>query len=194
MIKRTQFAKLQAHLSKKEITLIIGPRQIGKSTLMELLREGLEKKGEKTTFLSMDFDEHKPFFDSQAKLLQYIKLQIGEKQGYVFLDEIQRKENAGLFLKGLYDMHLPYKFIVSGSGSLELKENIHESLSGRKRVFEIAPVSFVEFVNFKTDYKYEDTLQEFFSLYSERTKLLLEEYMMFGGYPRVILAEKIRRA
>jgi predicted AAA+ superfamily ATPase len=48
MIKRTQFAKLQAHLSKKEITLIIGPRQIGKSTLMELLREGLEKEVEGT--------------------------------------------------------------------------------------------------------------------------------------------------
>ena len=51
-----------------------------------------------------------------------IKLHLGEQKGYVFIDEIQRKENAGLFLKGLFDRHLPYKFIVSGSGSIELKE------------------------------------------------------------------------
>ena len=56
---------------------------------------------------------------------------------YVFIDEIQRREDAGLFLKGLYDLNLPYKFIVSGSGSIELKEKIHESLVGRKRVFEL---------------------------------------------------------
>lgn len=191
MIKRANYHALQKHLSEKEITLLIGPRQVGKSTLMELLRDELEKKGEKTTFLSLDFDEQKPFFASQTLLLQHIKLQIGEGNGYVFLDEIQRKENAGIFLKGLYDMHLPYKFIVSGSGSLELKENIHESLAGRKRIFEIAPVSFEEFVNYKTDYKYEHALQDFFSFYKDRIQLLLEEYMMFGGYPLVILAQTL---
>lgn len=189
MIKRAQFEKLQQHLSRKEITLIVGSRQVGKSTLMEMLQEDLQKKGEKTIFLSLDLDEHKPFFASQNLLLQHIKLQIGEGKGYVFLDEIQHKENAGLFLKGLYDMHLPYKLIVSGSGSLELKENIHESLAGRKRIFEITPVSFEEFVNYKTNCQYETKLQNYFSLYKEQTRLLLEEYMMFGGYPRVILAE-----
>ena len=56
---------------------------------------------------------------------------------YAFIDKIQRREDAGLFLKGLYDLNLPYKFIVSGSGSIELKEKIHESLVGRKRVFDL---------------------------------------------------------
>jgi len=49
-------------------------------------------------------------------------LELGKERSYVFIDEIQRKENVGLFLKGLFDLKLPYKFIVSGSGSLELKE------------------------------------------------------------------------
>jgi hypothetical protein len=40
--------------------------------------------------------------------------------GVVFIDEIQRKQDAGLFLKGLYDQDLPWKFVVSGSGSLAL--------------------------------------------------------------------------
>lgn len=65
--------------------------------------------------------------------MRKIQLEVRKKKGTVFIDEIQRKENAGLFLKGLYDQDLPYKFIVSGSGSLELKEQIHESLVGRIR-------------------------------------------------------------
>jgi predicted AAA+ superfamily ATPase len=109
----------------------------------------------------------------------------------VFIDEVQRKESAGLFLKGLYDMNLPYKFIVSGSGSLELKEKIHESLAGRKRVFELTTLDFVEFANFRTNYHYENNLSEFFSLESQKAQGLLEEYMGFGGYPRVVLEETI---
>jgi len=102
---------------------------------------------------------------------------------------MQRKENAGLFLKGLYDMQLPYKFIVSGSGSLELKEKIHESLAGRKRLFELSTISFKEFVDFKTNYRYEGRLSNFFAVEREKAKFLLEEYLNFGGYPRVVLEE-----
>jgi predicted AAA+ superfamily ATPase len=45
---------------------------------------------------------------------------------------------------------------------LELKEEINESLAGRKKDFFIGPVDFEEFVNFKTEYRYEDNLQDFF--------------------------------
>jgi predicted AAA+ superfamily ATPase len=86
---------------------------------------------------------------------------------------------------------LPYKFIVSGSGSIELKEKIHESLVGRKRIFELNPVSFEEFVNFKTNYRYDKKLNEFFEIEKEKTETFLKEYLNFGGYPRVILEEKL---
>jgi predicted AAA+ superfamily ATPase len=49
-------------------------------------------------------------------------MEIGKKNGIIFVDEIQRKENAGLFLKGIYDKKFSYKWILSGSGSLELKD------------------------------------------------------------------------
>jgi len=186
VIKRHLLEEIKKHLSKKEITLIIGPRQVGKTTLMLQLKDYLEKKGEKTLFFNLDIEADKDYFVSQNSLLKKINLEIGKSKGYIFIDEIQRKENAGLFLKGLYDSNLPYKFIVSGSGSLELKEKIHESLVGRKMVFELNPVSFLEFVNFKTDYKYEDKLFDFFDLEQNKTKQLLLEYLMFGGYPRIV--------
>lgn len=190
IIKRKLFSELKKHLPQKEISFIVGPRQAGKTTLMLLLKDFLEKQGEKTLFLNLDIERDKQFFKSQATLIKKIELELGKKKGFVFIDEIQRKENAGTFLKGIYDMNLPYKFIVSGSGSVELKEKIQESLIGRKRIFQLFTLSFEEFVNFKTDYKYENKLLDFFVLEKEKTKELLEEYLNFGGYPRLFLEDE----
>ncbi len=191
LIKRKFLEDLKKHLSQKEMSLVIGPRQAGKTTLMMLLKEYLEKKGERTLFLNLDFEQDKPFFESQSSLINRIKLEFGSKKGYVFIDEIQRKENAGLFLKGIYDLNVPYKMIISGSGSVELKEKVHESLVGRKRIFELNTVSFEEFVNFRTDYRYKDRLSGFCSIEAHKTKDLLVEYLNLGGYPRVILADTL---
>jgi hypothetical protein len=122
-----------------------------------------------------------------------VRLEFGKDRGYVFIDEIQRKENAGIFLKGLYDAQIPHKLIISGSGSIELKEKIHESLVGRKRIFELNTVSFEEFVHFRTGYRYENRLTEFLSVDTARAKEFLIEYLNFGGYPRVILAETLQQ-
>jgi len=178
-------------LVKKEISMLLGPRQAGKTTLMNLLRENLQAQGKGTASLNLDVESDRQHFESQESLLRKIALELGSQGGYVFIDEIQRKEDAGLFLKGLYDMNLPYKFIVSGSGSLELKEKIHESLAGRKRVFELGTLNFIEFTNHKTDYRYEQNLPEIFSIEKQRTQNLLEEYLSFGGYPRVVLEDSV---
>lgn len=189
MIKRNLFADIKAHLKNPEITLIVGPRQVGKTTLMRQLMADLNEEGAKTLFLSLDNDLDRPYFDSQEALVSKIELTFGGKKGYVFVDEIQRKVDAGLFLKGIYDRVLPYKFIVTGSGSVELKEKVHESLVGRKRLFELGTLSFGEFVNYKTGYKYENKLAAFFLVESVLTQKYFQEYLAFGGYPKVVLAE-----
>ena len=189
MIKRKLLGSIRKHLGKKEITVIIGPRQSGKTTLMRMLKNEVEAKGGKTVFLNLDLESDKVYFDSQQELINKLRLELGRSRGYVFIDEIQRKENAGLFLKGIYDMQLPYKFIVSGSGSLELKSNIKESLTGRKRLFELLPVTFEEFVNYRTDYRYESNLLEFAEVERPQLEFLLKEYLVFGGYPRVVTEE-----
>ncbi|MCL4360205.1 ATP-binding protein [Patescibacteria group bacterium] len=202
MIRRLLLKQLQTHLPNPEITLIVGPRQAGKTTLMEIMRDDLKKSGAKTIFLNLDFTTDLPFFESQEKLLQRISYELGHEKGYVFIDEIQRKENAGLFLKGLYDKKLPYKFIVSGSGSLELREKIHESLPGRKRLFELSTISFEEFVNYKHDTSTESrfypdftdltaSARTGFEFHREMLSSLLDEYLTFGGYPKVVLAPAV---
>ncbi|PIV07555.1 ATPase, partial [Candidatus Shapirobacteria bacterium CG03_land_8_20_14_0_80_35_14] len=108
--------------------------------------------------------------------------------GTVFIDEVQRKENAGVFLKGIYDMDLGYKFVVTGSGSFELNEKIVESMAGRKRLFELNSLSFKEFVDYKTDYKYVENYDLLQKFEEDKLSLMLQEYLIFGGYPRVILS------
>ena len=191
MIKRSIIPHLLDHLEKREITFICGPRQSGKTTVLLFIKDFIEKNGKKCLYLNLDIESDKRFFTSQQQLLDKISLEVGSERAYIFIDEIQRKEDAGIFLKGIYDMNLPYKFIVSGSGSVELKEKIHESLAGRKRLFELSTLSFEEFVNYKTDYRYESKLEDFFSLERERALLFLKEYLNFGGYPRVVLEETL---
>ena len=191
MIHRKLLKSLKEHLSHKEITLIVGPRQAGKTTLMLLLKKQLEKRNRSTLFLNLDIEADKRFFNSQETLIRKIELELGKEEGYVFIDEIQRKEDAGIFLKGIYDMNLPYKYIISGSGSVELKRKIHESLVGRKRIFELNTLSFEELVNYRTKYRYEKKLLDFLRLEPERARLFLDEYLLFGGYPRVVLAKNI---
>lgn len=182
---------MTSHLNSREISLITGPRQAGKTTVMNLLKEGLENRHEPVVYFNLDLESDWQFFSSQEKFLEMLRLRFGNSRGFVFIDEIQRKENAGLFLKGIYDLETPYKFIVSGSGSLELKEKIHESLAGRKQIFELGTLSFSEFANHKTDYLYEDKLNEFLAGDKIKSESLLLEYLSFGGYPKIVLQEKL---
>lgn len=191
-IKRKLYEALKTHLEAKEITLLVGARQVGKTTMLKKLLQELESAGNECIFLNLDIDTDKRYFKDQSTFIQKLQLEFGDQPAYVFIDEIQRKTNAGLFLKGLYDRDLPYKFVVSGSGSLELKEKIQESLAGRKRMFELGPVSFVEFVNYRTGYKYEAKLAQFFALEQEKLDAMLFEYINYGGYPRIITENKAK--
>lgn len=180
---------MTAHLDQPEITVLVGPRQSGKTTILKRLESELRAGGRKTLWLNLDFEDDFRHVASQGSLLQKIQLELGSGGGVVFIDEIQRRENAGLFLKGLYDQGLPWKFVVSGSGSIELKEKISESLVGRKRLFELSTVSFGEFADFRTGYRYTDRLRDYFRTESSKTDQLFREYLMYGGYPRVVLAD-----
>jgi uncharacterized protein len=188
-IQRKLATTLAGHIDHPEITMLVGPRQSGKTTLLKQLDSDLRAAGRKTLWLNLDFEDDFRHLSSQGALLQKIRLELGNSSGVVFIDEIQRKDNAGLFLKGLYDQVLPWKLVVSGSGSIELKEKLGESLAGRKRMFDLTTVSFSEFIDFRTGYHYTNRLKEFFRTEQKKTDQFFREYLMYGGYPRVVLAD-----
>ncbi|MCX6305272.1 MAG: ATP-binding protein [Bacteroidetes bacterium] len=191
MIRRNILNGLLDHLKEPEITLITGPRQVGKTTLMHELAKKLREDGHPSLFLHLDNEADSLVLASQASLIQRIRSVSAIGKVFVFIDEIQLKENAGFFMKGLYDMQLPVKFILSGSGSMELRASIQESMAGRKRVFEVMPVNFFEFADYRTHYLHTDRLNSYLMEDFQTSLALLNEYLNFGGYPRVIMASTI---
>lgn len=188
IIERSIYPDILAHLEKKEITVLVGPRQVGKTTMMNWLRSELDRKEIRYLWFNLDLERDFSLLESQERLLLQISLEFGSQPGVVFIDEIQRKQNAGLFLKGIYDTLPDIKFVISGSGSLELRENVIESLAGRKKIFYIRPLGFNEFLDFKTDYKYRGRHRLFMEAKPEVSDALLKEYLTYGGYPAVVLA------
>jgi predicted AAA+ superfamily ATPase len=189
MIARKLKDKILDSLKLKEITVLIGARQVGKTTLLKEIIGELKN----VLYFNLDIEQDSIHFESQEIFLKKVRLEVGEEKAYIFIDEIQQKQDAGRFMKGLYDMDLPYKFIVTGSGSIELKEKISEALTGRKYLIEMSTVSFEEFVDYKTNYKYTRRLDSFFDIEVEQTRLYLEEYLTYGGYPAVVTADTLQR-
>lgn len=186
-IERQIYKDLKKHLGKKEITVLIGSRQTGKTTLLKKLKKELEEKGKLVFYFNLDVVVDKQIVKNQTQFIRHLENVSGGKQCFVIIDEVQRLENPGLFLKGIFDLSLPFKLIVSGSSVLEIKSKVSESLTGRKRVFYLGTISFEEFVSFKKPNL--DQLRPVKKVFEEEYLSLLGEYIRFGGYPQVILTK-----
>lgn len=186
-LQRTAYLELKDHLNKPEMSLILGPRQAGKTTLMRKLAQELTTHGKQHIYFNLDIADDKKLFTTQHTLVNNIRTKFGQNSVVVFIDEAQRLVNAGLFLKGLYDMDTKYKFIISGSGSLELKADIIEPMTGRKRIFYCYPLSFTEFAAHKLSANFNQ-VKGLLETNIDQGVRILDEFIRFGGYPKVILA------
>lgn len=90
-----------------------------------------------------------------------------------------------MLLKRYYDLGRNVKFIVIGSSSLEIKSQVKESLTGRKRVFELHPISFPEYLDFK-GIDVGRPLSDQLLFEAEHFLALLDSFIRFGGNPGVV--------
>ncbi len=184
-------SEIKKWLPEKEIIILNGPRQVGKTSLLEILKNELLKSGipEKTIFY-LNLEEIKileTLNQDPENILKYITIQ--KEKNYFLLDEIQCLDNPSNFLKHLYDKYAgKIKIIVTGSSSLELKAKFQDSLAGRKISFLINSLNFEEFLIFKNfphlDYLKKESLPE--DIKSNFDKAL-SEYLVYGGMPAVTL-------
>ncbi|MBI4125642.1 MAG: ATP-binding protein [Deltaproteobacteria bacterium] len=140
-IKRSVFNKLYNDLSVRQITILVGPRQVGKTFLLRELDRRFQKKGLKTAF----FDLEQPsdlarFNEPDAQIIEWLS-----KAGdVIFIDEFHYLKNASKIFKALYDREARVKIYASGSSALEIHTHLKESLAGRKFVYHIFPCSLEE--------------------------------------------------
>jgi len=196
LVSREIFPQIKKHLRDKEITVITGARQTGKTTLLLQLKDYLIKdkkiSSSKIKIFNLDLITDLTLFRDQADFIKYLKDELRINRNlYIFIDEVQRLENPGVFLKGIYDLMLPVKFVVTGSSSLEVKAKISESLAGRKRIFSLYPFSFCEFLSFKNNALYRLTSKpKAISSYHRREIFdYLYDFIIYGSYPRVALED-----
>jgi hypothetical protein len=157
-IRRDEFEKIQETLKEKRITAILGPRRVGKTTLMkQLISELLDKKNiDPLHIIYISLDDPAFTLYSEKPIDDVLELyrenvlkqeQISEKT-YFFIDEIQHSELWEQWIKRYYDQGLNIKFIISGSSSTHIAKKSKESLLGRIFEFEIYPLNFSQFVRF----------------------------------------------
>lgn len=208
MAKRLYFSLFYPYVIEKSVRralVLMGPRRVGKTVMLyhsiqQLLTEKIDPH--KIFFIGID----NPIYVhlSLEDLLKLCKqsLNLDElKDCYVFFDEIQYLKDWERHLKVLVDSYPETKFIVSGSAAAALKWHSTESGAGRFTDFMLPPLTFQEYIHLKNmnhlmyDGKttYGDKQIPYCLTYD--IKALNKEfmhYLNFGGYPEVVLSEKIQ--
>ncbi len=192
-IERDIFGKLMQEQEKKRITVLLGSRQVGKTFLMQKMIEKLlsEKNVDPKQVFYFNFDAFNliDLVEDDRDFLDFIgSYGLANKKTYIFLDEAQRIPEVGILIKRYYDLGLDIKFMVSGSSSLQIKSQVKETLTGRKQLFELSPISYVEFLRYKGLNPLDDLVQ-LARFESDRYQRLMEEFVIFGGYPGVVVTE-----
>jgi predicted AAA+ superfamily ATPase len=209
MSKRLYFDLFYPFVTERSIkraVVLMGPRRVGKTVMMFHVIEQLIKEQinpQRIFFIGID----NPIYVhlSLEEILNLCKgaLKIDNlKDCYVFFDEIQYLKDWERHLKVLVDSYPDVKFIVSGSAAAALKWHSTESGAGRFTDFMLPPLTFQEFIYLK---KMDHLIQKDYIQYGERNvpycvshnvdalnKEFLQ-YLNFGGYPEVVLSEKIQK-
>jgi predicted AAA+ superfamily ATPase len=137
MIERRLKAHLERHWNDGKVLIVLGPRQVGKTTLLEYL---CSQRGD---YLLLNGDD--PIVRQTLENIGEVQLkQLIGKYQTVFIDEAQRISNIGLTLKIIHDRIKNVRVVVSGSSALELSSNINEPLTGRKWEYHLYPISWEE--------------------------------------------------
>ncbi len=194
LYQRIILSDIKRWLKQPEIIVLNGPRQVGKTSILQLLKNDLESQAAAETVFYLNLEEIKvlePLNENPENLLNYITEH--KKKNYFLIDEIQYLDKPSNFLKHLYDKYnKKIKIICTGSSSLELKAKFQDSLAGRKISFNILPLSFEEFLIFTT----QGRKNKFYEYFKKKEipaeiglefKKLLDEYLLYGGLPAVVL-------
>ena len=193
MQRRTIYTELEEHLTKRQITVITGMRRVGKSTAVKHLLSQI--KHDNKVYLDFEKANNRFIFNQTSYTDIEINLQVEgidfSQPAVIALDEIQLVPNSTSVIKYLYDTY-DIKFLVTGSSSFYLRNHFTESLAGRKTIFEMAPLTFSEFLAFNDidiTRLHQFAYQPYQPAFYDKYQALYERYLIFGGFPEVVLSE-----
>ena len=167
MIKRNIEIKIVKDFNRKKIITLLGPRQVGKTTLLEQIVEEIGNKD----ILTLNCDDEDDRTLLQGRSSTELKNLIC-KHTLVIIDEAQRVEDIGLTLKKIGDLKTTTNIIVTGSSSLGLGDKINEPATGRLIEYNLFPFTMAELAA-HTSWKEENRM--------------LNQRLIYGMYPEVVM-------
>lgn len=198
-IKRKLEKEFKDYLDAPEIIAVIGPRQCGKTTLIKKICNELEN----SIYLSFEDRQLLELFETDIKSFEELYFK-PEKNKYIVIDEFQYANEGGKSLKYLFDFNPGKKIIISGSSSIDLSIKAIKYLAGRVFILNLYQLDFEEFLLFKDPGIYnilkqkkseltitgsEVVLPEISDAISKKINISYEEFGIYGGYPRVVIAK-----
>ena len=162
MVYRLIKEQIDKRLYRGKVIIVVGPRQVGKTTLLRMLTTDSDRK-----VLVWNCDEP----DVRRKLAEPTSTQLGAEAAnadLILIDEAQRVQNIGITLKLLVDNYPEKQVVVTGSSAIELSNSINEPLTGRKYEYVMFPFSA------------EELIKEFGASEERR---MLEHRLIYGSYP-----------
>lgn len=161
-------------LKHKKVILLMGARQVGKTTLTKSIQSYMEARKKRVLYLNCDLDEDRNLINTTSiTLLEELIKNID----FLFIDEVQQLDNPGLTLKILHDNFRQVKILATGSSSFDLKNKMSDPLTGRYLDFTLYPFSFSEIA----------------ASYRNKSRLIVKQYadqiipslLLYGYYPDV---------
>ncbi len=170
LIHRQLQSVIQDHLFRGKAILLIGARQVGKSTLFKQVLDASSQQCSQAQILSLDCDDPEVRLMLDTPNLEQINRLVSNKR-IVLIDEAQRIRGIGLTLKMITDHFADVQLLVTGSSSLLLQGQLNESLTGRKFEYQLYPISTQELYN-------DGGLL--------RVNKMLESRLIYGSYPDIV--------
>lgn len=165
MIKRLLQDLIESKMFLGKAIIVIGARQVGKSTLFKMILDRIEDK----RILQLNCDEPEVRTLLTGVNLPDLRLLLGNNE-IVMIDEAQRVEGIGMTLKLICDNFPKVQLLVTGSSSFDLQNKLNEPLTGRKFEYHLFPLSTGEIL------KDQGLLA---------AKQTLDNRLVYGSYPDI---------
>jgi len=166
IIKRSVFEQLSNDLGRPEVSIILGPRQVGKTFLLKELENDAKARGFRTRYYNLELPHDLLAFNKDDRELFRM---LTTDLDVVFIDEFHYLPNASKLFKSVYDDGGKTKIVATGSSSIEMHKHLKESLAGRRLAVRLMPLSFAEYSQMGKD-----------------RQSLLAGHLIFGGLPGLI--------
>lgn len=165
-VPQYQLKNIHKFLSPGKALIVYGPRRCGKTTLLKHFLKGVK---EQYLLVSGEDINVQEYLSSQS--IEKLRSFVGDKK-LLLIDEAQKVKNIGLNIKLILDHLSMIKVIATGSSSFDLAKQIGEPLTGRKHTLKMFPLAQLEINAIET---------------KVQTKAHLEERLIYGSYPEVIV-------